>query len=84
MEWGGQWWHASLQITLCCLQSEEEHQKVMHEFHSVCMRRKLKKNAEKNKVMVFEIRDLEEALELHKTQYSFIVGDSNAKVSKKV
>ena len=52
MEIGGQWWHV-------CLQSEKELQRVMNEFYSVYKRRKLTVNARKNKLMVFERREVE-------------------------
>ncbi len=41
------------------MESEEDLQRVVNEFYSVCKRRKLKVNAGKSKVMVFERRDEE-------------------------
>ena len=38
---------------------EEKLQKVVDEFHSVCTKKKLKGNAEKSKVMAFEIKEVE-------------------------
>ena len=40
-------------------ETEKEVQRVVDEFYSVCMRRKLKVKAEKSKVMVFERREVE-------------------------
>ena len=45
-------------MTLSFAESEEVLQRVVHEFYSVCMRRKLKVNAGKSKVMVFEWREV--------------------------
>ena len=49
----GQWWHACLQMTLCCLQ------RLVDESYGVYTRRQLKVNARKSKVMVFERREVE-------------------------
>ncbi len=49
-------------------ETEEDLQRVVNEFYSVCKRRKLKVNARKNKVMVFERRE-EEAINFN-TAYS--------------
>ena len=53
-EMGWQWWDACLQMTLLFADIEEELQRVVDEFYSVCTRRKLKVNALKSKVIVFE------------------------------
>ena len=45
--------------TVLFTKSEQELQRVMDEFYSVCMRRKLKANAELSKLMVFERRKVE-------------------------
>ncbi len=44
-------------VGLVGLQSEEDLQRVVNEFYNVCKRRKLKVNAGKSKVMVFERRE---------------------------
>ncbi len=41
-------------------ESKEDSQRVVNEFYSVCKRRKLKLNAGKSKVMVFERREQEQ------------------------
>ncbi len=43
-------------MTLLLAESERELQRVIHQFHSVCSRRKLRVNEGKSKVMVFERR----------------------------
>ena len=45
--------------TVLLAESERQLQKVVDEFHKVCLRRKLKVNAGKSKVMVFERREME-------------------------
>ncbi len=40
-------------------ESEEDLQRAVNEFYSVCKRKKLKVNAGKSKVMVFEKREVE-------------------------
>ncbi len=45
--------------TMLLEESEGDLQRVVNEFHSVCKRRKLKVNAGKSKVMVFETRERE-------------------------
>ncbi len=40
-------------------ESEGDLQRVVNEFYSICKRRKLKVNAKKSKVMVFERREVE-------------------------
>ncbi len=46
-------------MTLLVAESEGDLQRVVNEFFSVCKRRKLKVNAGKSKVMVFEMREEE-------------------------
>ena len=53
MEWVGWWCHICLQMTLLLIESEEELQRVVDEFYSVCTRSKLKVNAGKSKVIIF-------------------------------
>ncbi len=45
--------------TLLLAESERELQRVVDQIHNVCKRRKLRVNAGKSKVMVFERRDVE-------------------------
>ncbi len=40
-------------------ESERQLQRVVYQFHNVCKRRKLRANAGKSKVMVFESREVE-------------------------
>ncbi len=47
-------------------ENEEDLQRVVNEFYSVCKRRKLKVNAGKSKVMVFERRE-EEVIDFNTT-----------------
>ncbi len=46
-------------MTLCYWQRVREHQRVVDQFHNVCSRRKLRGNAGKSKVMMFERREVE-------------------------
>ena len=48
-------------MTLCCLQSEEELQRVVDEFYRIYIKRKLNVNVEKSEVIVFERRKVEVA-----------------------
>ena len=63
---------------VACLfaESEEEFQRVVNEFYSVCMRRKLKVNTWKNEVMFIK-RGLEEARKkfLDKKRWKFLYHD---------
>ena len=45
--------------TVLLLVNEVQLQRVVDEFHKVCLRRKLKVNAGKSKVMVFERKEFE-------------------------
>ncbi len=45
--------------TALMAESERELQRVVDQFHNVCSRRKLRVNAGKSKVMVFERREVE-------------------------
>ena len=45
--------------TVLLAESERELQRVVDQFHSVCSRRKLRVNAGKSKVMVFERKEVE-------------------------
>ncbi len=45
--------------TMLLAESERERQRVVDQFHSVCSRRKLRVNAGKSKVMVFESKEVE-------------------------
>ncbi len=45
--------------TVLLAESEKELQRVVDEFFSVCVRRKLRVNVGKNKVMVFERKEVE-------------------------
>ena len=58
MEIGGQWWYACLQMKFCCLQRVKSNLRVVDEFYSICTRRKLKVNAGKCKVIVFERKEV--------------------------
>ncbi len=46
-------------------ESERELQRVVDQFHSVCSRRKLRVNAGRSKVMVFERKEVEVVHFLH-------------------
>ncbi len=46
--------------TVLVAESERELQRVVDQFHSVCSRKKLRVNAGKSKVMVFERKEVEE------------------------
>ncbi len=45
--------------TVLLAESEREFQKVVDQFHSVCSRRKLRVNARKSKVMIFDRKEVE-------------------------
>ncbi len=55
--WSSLWWRVYMQMTQCCWLSEGMLQRIVDEFNRVCKRRKLKVNAGKSKVMVFERAD---------------------------
>ncbi len=62
MKLNGVNWSAAaclLWMTLCYWQSERRLQREVDQFHSVCSRRKPRVNAGKNKVMVFERKEVQ-------------------------
>ncbi len=46
-------------VTVLLAESERDLQRMVDQFHSVCSRRKLRVNAGKSKVMVFERQEVE-------------------------
>ncbi len=58
MEWIGQWLLVFADDTVLLTESGRELQRVVDQFHSVCSRRKLRVNARKSKVMVFERKEV--------------------------
>ena len=59
---GNEWWMITSLFaddTVHFAESEQELQRVVKEFYNVCIRRKLKVNCDKSKVMVFERRKTE-------------------------
>ncbi len=59
MEWIDPWLLVCLQMTVVLAESERELQRVADQFQRVCRRRKLRVNAEKSKVMIFERKEVE-------------------------